>query len=72
MKNYAQVSGNSVVNIVVAENKEEVELILGSSLVEITEENNAGIGFIYDPETGLFTNPYAVVEETQEEEAPAE
>lgn len=60
MANYAQISGKSVVNVVVADNKEEAEAVLGATLVEITEENSASIGYEYDAETGLFTNPFTV------------
>lgn len=71
MKNYAQLLGNSVVNIIVADNKDEVEQLFSCTLVEITAENPAGIGYAYDAETGLFINPNPVVEEFPEQ-IPAE
>jgi hypothetical protein len=54
-------SGNSVDNIVVADDKEATEAALRCTLIEFTAENPAGIGWSYDPETGVFTAP--VVEE---------
>lgn len=63
MATYAMMSGNSVSNIIVAEDKEATEQALKCVLIEFTNENPAGIGWIYDPETNTFTPP---VEETEE------
>lgn len=52
-------SGNSVDNIVVADDKEATEAALNCTLIEFTLENPAGIGWTYDPETGVFTAPVA-------------
>lgn len=54
-------SGNSVDNIVMADDKEATEAALRCTLIEFTAENPAGIGWTYDPETGVFTAP--VIEE---------
>lgn len=62
MANYAMMNGNSVGNIIVADNKEETEILLNCVLIEITPENPGGIGWTYDFETGKFNPP--VVEET--------
>jgi len=62
MANYAMMNGNSVGNIIVADNKEETEILLNCVLIEITPENPGGIGSTYDSETGKFNPP--VVEET--------
>lgn len=62
MANYAMMNGNSVGNIIVADNKEETEILLNCVLIEITPENPAGMGWTYDFETGKFNPP--VVEET--------
>lgn len=58
MANFAVISGNVVSNIIVANSLSDAELILGvGSCVEYTDENPAGIGHIYDPETGKFSAP---------------
>ena len=63
MATYAMMSGNSVTNIIVADDKEATEQALKCVLIEFTNENPAGIGWTYDPETNTFTPP---VEETEE------
>lgn len=55
-------SGNTVDNIIMADDKEATEAALRCTLIEFTPENPAGIGWSYDPETGVFTEP--VVEES--------
>ncbi len=62
MANYAMINGNSVGNIIVADDKEATEAALNCTLIEITPENPAGMGWTYDSETGKFNPP--VVEET--------
>lgn len=62
MANYAMMSGNSVSNIIVADDKEATEAALNCVLIEITPDNPAGMGWTYDSETGKFNPP--VVEET--------
>jgi len=57
MATFAMMSGNSVSNVIVADNKEATEAALNCTLVEITAENPAGIGWSYDPETGKFEAP---------------
>lgn len=64
MANYAMMSGNSVSNIIMADDKEATEAALGCTLIEYTPENPAGIGWTYDPETGKFVAP--VTDEPQE------
>ena len=54
-------SGNTVENIVMADDKEATEAALRATLIEYTAENPAGIGWTYDPDTGKFIAP--VVEE---------
>lgn len=61
MATYAMMSGNSVSNVIVANDKEATEAALHCTLIEITPENLGGIGWTYDPETGKFIAP--VVEE---------
>ena len=57
MANYAMMSGNSVSNVIVADNKQATEAALNCVLIEITPENPAGMGWTYDPETGKFVAP---------------
>lgn len=57
MATYAMMSGNSVSNIIVAEDKEATEAALNCTLIEYTADNPAGIGWTYDEETGKFIAP---------------
>ena len=64
MGTYAMMSGNTVDNIVMADDKEATEAALKATLIEYTAENPAGIGWTYDYETKRFIPP---VEEPVEE-----
>jgi len=57
MATFAMMSGNSVSNVIVADDKEATEAALNCTLIEYTPENPAGIGWSYDPETGKFEAP---------------
>lgn len=57
MATYAMMSGNSVSNIIVADDKQATEEALRCTLIEFTEDNPAGIGWIYDEATGKFIAP---------------
>jgi len=57
MATYAVISGNTVSNVIVADDKEATEAALRCTLVEVTSENPAGIGWTYDPETDKFEVP---------------
>lgn len=57
MGTYALMGGNTVGNIIVADDKEATEAALGCVLIEYTPENPAGIGWIYDEATGKFIPP---------------
>lgn len=61
MATYAMMAGNTVSNVIVADNKEDAETALRCTLIEYTPENPAGIGWTYDSETGKFNPP--VIEE---------
>ena len=63
MATYAMMSGSIVSNVIVADDKVATEQALKCVLIEFTNENPAGIGWTYDPETNTFTPP---VEETEE------
>ena len=65
MPTFAMMAGNTVTNIVMADDKEATEAALNCTLIEYTADNPAGIGYTYDEETGRFNPP--VVEETVEE-----
>lgn len=64
MATYALMAGNTVGNIIVADDKTDAENALRCTLIEITPENPAGIGWTYDQETDTFSPP--------SEEAPSE
>lgn len=55
-------SGNSVDNIVMADDKEATEAALRCTLIEFTPENPAGIGWVYDEVTGTFSAPIVEAE----------
>jgi len=57
MATYAVMSGNTVTNIIVADNKEEASMVMGAELIEYTDDNPAGIDWTYDAETGQFAQP---------------
>jgi hypothetical protein len=54
-------SGNSVSNVIVADNKEATEAALNCVLIEITSDNPGGIGWTLG-EDGKFNPP--IIEET--------
>lgn len=64
MATYAIMSDNTVSTVIVADNKEQCEAELGVVLIEYTPENPAGIGWIYDETTGIFSAP-TVIEEVE-------
>ena len=58
MSTYAELNtDNIVVNVIVAD-AEFVATQTDKTYVEYTDENPAGIGYTYDPDTGLFAPPY--------------
>ena len=65
MPNFAVLSGNIVTNLIVANSLSDAELILGAgSCVEYPENIGVKIGFDYNPETNIFSEPIQeVVEE---------
>jgi hypothetical protein len=57
MSNYAVLSGNTVSNIIVADDKETAETATNATCIEYTSENPAAIGWTYDETTGKFIDP---------------
>jgi hypothetical protein len=57
MPTFAMMSGNTVETIIMADDKEATEAALRCTLIEYTDENPAGAGWSYDPETGKFIEP---------------
>ena len=57
MPTFAMMNGNVVDTIIMADDKEATEAALRCVLIEFTEDNPAGIGYTYDPETGKFAAP---------------
>ena len=55
MANFAVIIGNQVTNVIVAETKEDAELVTQSECIEYTDENPAGIGWTYAD--GVFIAP---------------
>jgi hypothetical protein len=67
MATYAVMGGNTVSNVIVADDKEDAARVMGAELIEYTPENPAGIGWTYDAETGRFTAPEPVEVDPAEE-----
>ena len=61
MANFAEIKEGVVTNVIVADTKEIAELVTGSTCVEYTDENPAGIGWTWDGTK--FTDPNATTEE---------
>jgi hypothetical protein len=57
MATYAVMGGNTVSNVIVADDPQDASNALGAKLIEYTPENPAGIGWTYDEETGRFSQP---------------
>jgi len=60
MATFAVMGGNTVSNVIVADDKEVTETTLGVTLIEYTPENPAGIGWTYDETADKFFPPTAV------------
>lgn len=67
MATYAVMSGNTVSNVIVADDKETAETATNSTCIEYTADNPAAIGWVYDEVSEKFTNPEAVAEVQPEE-----
>ena len=65
MATYAMMNGNTVDNIVIADDKEATEAALNCVLIEYTSDNPAGIGWTYDFETNKFIKPNVIQEITE-------
>ena len=62
MANFAILSGNSVSNIIVADNEKTAVAVSpkGVTVIEYTTENPAGIGWSYNESTKKFVQPVEV------------
>jgi hypothetical protein len=68
--NFAVISGNNVVNVIVADSKEIAEEVTNLLCIEYTDENPAGIGWTYDGVNFIGPGFIEVVsEETPEDPA---
>jgi hypothetical protein len=56
MATYAMMSGNSVSNVIIADDKEATEAALNCVLIELTSDNPGGIGWTLG-EDGKFHPP---------------
>ena len=65
MATFAVMSGNTVSNVIVADDKEATEAALGVVLIKYTPENPAGIGWTRTAEN-VWAEPAPVVEEEAE------
>lgn len=63
MPTFALMAGNTVSNLVAADDKVEAETALNCTLIEITAEKPAGIGYIYDPIQDIFIPPIPTEDE---------
>jgi hypothetical protein len=75
MATYAMMSGNTVSNVIMADDKEATEAALNCNLIEYTPENPAGIGYTYDEVRDAFIPPkpfdsWVLDEETCQWKAP--
>ena len=59
MATFAVMDGNIVSNVIVADTLEDASVL--GTCIQYTKENPAGIGWVYNEETGTFSAP--VVEE---------
>jgi len=62
MATFAVMEGNTVTNIILAENIEDAQAITGQTVIEYTEESPAGVGSTYDSATQTFS-PQPVIED---------
>lgn len=54
---FAVVSGNTVINTINALTVEDAQSVTNAECIEISQDNPAGIGWLYDETTGRFTRP---------------
>jgi hypothetical protein len=60
MGTYAVIGGDTVTNVIVADDPIDASNALGAELIEYTSDNPVGIGWTYDKETNTFTPPALV------------
>lgn len=58
MSHFAVISGNKVVNVIVAATRDDAELVTGSTCVEYDPETDGvKIGDIFEAESDTFSDP---------------
>jgi len=64
MGNYVMIEGSIATNIIVADDKEKVESALNCTLVELTDDLQYQIGWIWDGTQFTDPNPEEPIDET--------
>lgn len=64
MPRFAMINGNTVANIIMADDKETTEAVLNCTLIELDEQSSVGYMWKYDKETGEFIEPLPPEEES--------
>lgn len=59
MANFAVLNGNVVTNVIVANSKEDAELVTNATCVEYDETIPAGIGWVYDGTGFISRQPFS-------------
>jgi hypothetical protein len=63
MATFAHIINNTVLNVLIADSKENAEIATKGTCLEYTEENPAKIGDTYDEATGKFVSPVGTTPE---------
>jgi len=64
MGKYIMIEGGIATNIIVADNKEETESLFGCTLIDLTNDINYQIGWIWDGTNFTDPNPEEPIDET--------
>lgn len=64
---FAVLNNNIVENIIIADSREDAEIVTRATCIEYTDENLAAVGWTYDQETGKFVSPVVPEEPAVEE-----
>lgn len=66
MSTYAIMSGNTVTGVIISDDPQDASNALNAQLIEYTSDNPAGIGWLYNQETGKFNQPEIIDQPLQE------